>query len=259
MRRAAVLVLPLLVGLGVLSFHGGRASAREADRDCDEFSDQAAAQTFFVEHGGSASNKFDDLDADHDGIACEDDPCPCSTAAGPAPTAPAPTPEPAPAPEPTPEAGVPTGNRLPVTVVRDVDGDTVFVRYSDGAEGYVRLLGVDTPEDVKPDYPVECGARQAAASMRRMAEGRTAMLVTDPSQDRFDRYGRLLAYLHVGGRDLDWVQIRDGWGYVYVFQHHPFRLVHSFRKAEAAAEREGLGVWGRCRGDFHSAEPGTQN
>jgi endonuclease YncB( thermonuclease family) len=257
MRRATIACLLLLVGLGAPFLRGGPASAREADRDCDEFPNQAAAQTFFVEQGGSASNNFDDLDADHDGIACEDNPCPCSTDAGPAPTAPAPIPEPAPAPEPTPEAGVPTGNRLPVTVVRDVDGDTVFVRYSDGAEGYVRLLGVDTPEDARPHYPVECGARRAAASMRRVAVGRRATLVTDPTQDRFDRYGRLLAYLHVGGRDLDKVQIRDGWGYVY--DHHPFKRERGFRKAEAAAEREGLGVWRRCRGDFHSAEPGTQN
>jgi hypothetical protein len=77
MRRAAVIVLLLLVGLDVLSFHDTPAGAREADRDCNEFPTQAAAQTFFVENGGSASDNFDDLDADHDGMACEDDPCPC--------------------------------------------------------------------------------------------------------------------------------------------------------------------------------------
>jgi endonuclease YncB( thermonuclease family) len=260
MRRATIACLLLLVGLSAPFLRGGPASAREADRDCDEFPSQAAAETFFVEHGGSASYNFDDLDADHDGIACEDDPCPCSTAgSSPAPEAPPATPEPAPTPEASPKPVVPTPNRLPVTVVRDVDGDTVYVRYSDGAEGYVRLLGVDTPEDVKPDHPVECGARRAAASMRRMAAGRAATLVTDPTQDRFDRYGRLLAYLDVGGRNLDKVQIRDGWGYVYVFENHPFRQVRGFRRAEASAERERLGVWRRCGGDFHSAEPGTQN
>ncbi len=246
MRRLTTVAV-LLVGFGVVAIHGGHASASEADRDCGEFPNQAAAQTFFVEHGGSASNNFDDLDADHDGIACEDDPCPCSTATGGAPEAPA------------PETGVPTGNHLPVTVVRDVDGDTVFVRYADGAEGYVRLIGVDTPEDVKPEYPAECGARRAAASMQTMAKGKEATLLTDPTQDRFDRYGRLLAYLYIGGRNLDRIQIRNGWGYVYVFGKNPFRQVRGFRKAEAAAKRERLGVWRKCHGDFHSAEPGKQS
>jgi endonuclease YncB( thermonuclease family) len=260
MKKAAPVVLLLLASLGVALLHGGHAGAREADRDCGEFPTQAAAQAFFVEHGGSASDNFDDLDADHDGIACEDDPCPCSTTgSGPAPEAPPATPEPAPTPEASPEPVVPTGNRLPVTIVRDVDGDTVYVRYADGDEGYVRLLGVDTPEDVKPGHPAECGARRAAASMRTMATGRAAMLITDPTQDRFDRYGRLLAYLQVGGRDLDRVQIRDGWGYVYVYRHHPFEHVAGFRRAEAAAEQQHLGVWRRCGGDFHSAEAGTQN
>lgn len=155
--------------------------------------------------------------------------------------------------------GAPSGDRLKASVVRDVDGDTVYVRYADGSEGYVRLLGVDTPEDVKPDYPAECGARAAASSMRTMAEGRKATLVTDLTQDRFDRYGRLLAYLYVGGRNLDEVQVRDGRGYVYVYEGDPFEQVRRFRAAQLAAEREGAGVWGSCGGDFHSAESGTQN
>jgi endonuclease YncB( thermonuclease family) len=247
MRRATAIWLLLLAGLGAVLVHGGHVSAGEADRDCDEFPNQAAAQTFFVEHGGSASNNFDDLDADHDGIACESNPCPCSTSGGPPPETPGSA------------SGVPTGSRLPVTVIRDVDGDTVYVRYANGAEGYVRLLGVDTPEDAKPNYPIECGARQAAASMKRMAEGKQATLFTDPTQDRLDRYGRLLAYLNVGARDLDKAQIRNGWGYVYVYKHHPFGRIRGFRLAEKVAERERVGVWGRCHGDFHSAESGMQN
>jgi micrococcal nuclease len=95
--------------------------------------------------------------------------------------------------------------------------------------------------------------------MRMMAEGEEATLIADPTQERFDRYGRLLAYLYVGGRNLDRVQVRDGWGYVYVYEDEPFELVRGFRQAQESAEREGAGVWSKCRGDFHSAEPGTQN
>jgi endonuclease YncB( thermonuclease family) len=143
-------------------------------------------------------------------------------------------------------------------VVRDVDGDTVEAEFSNGSQIDVRLIGIDTPEEVKPDYPVECGARAAARSMRSMASGRRVTLATDPSQDRFDGYGRLLAYVYRRGKDLNLAQVRRGWAEVYVYGGRPFRQVRSFRRAARAAHAEGRGVWGRCGGDFHSAEPGVQ-
>ncbi|MBS1894077.1 MAG: hypothetical protein JST59_22485, partial [Actinobacteria bacterium] len=50
-----------------------------------------------------------------------------------------------------------------------VDGDTLRVRLAAGDLLYVRLIGIDTPEDVRPEAPVECGGRAAAASMDRLA------------------------------------------------------------------------------------------
>jgi endonuclease YncB( thermonuclease family) len=246
---AAALALLTCV-LVAIACTAGSASAREADRDCGEFASQQAAQEFFVAHGGSASNNFDDLDADHDGIACESNPCPCSTGS------PAPTPAPPTPVTPSPPAPEPVGphrEEIAVMVVRDVDGDTVWVRYADGTEAYVRLIGVDTPEDVKPGTPVECGSRQAAGWMEVEAVGKEATLVTDPTQKSFDRYGRRLAYLYVEGRNLDRLQVREGWGRVYVYDNEPFEQVSGFRRAQRSAVREDIGVWRRCDGNFHSA------
>lgn len=50
------------------------ASARR-DKDCSDFRSQKAAQIFFLKHGGPRYDP-DRLDADHDGIACEDNPAP---------------------------------------------------------------------------------------------------------------------------------------------------------------------------------------
>ncbi len=63
------------------------------------------------------------------------------------------------------------------TVVRAVDGDTLEVRL-DGAEEAedVRLIGVDTPETVKPDTPVQCFGPQASAFEHRVVEGRRVRL-----------------------------------------------------------------------------------
>jgi hypothetical protein len=52
------------------------ATASAADKDCANFKSQRAAQFFFLKHGGPRSDP-DRLDADDDGVACEDNPCPC--------------------------------------------------------------------------------------------------------------------------------------------------------------------------------------
>jgi len=51
------------------------ASAQRRDMDCADFSSQKSAQIFFLKHGGPRYDP-DRLDADHDGIACEDSPAP---------------------------------------------------------------------------------------------------------------------------------------------------------------------------------------
>lgn len=52
------------------------SSASASDKDCADFPTQRAAQLFFLRHGGPRYDP-DRLDADDDGIACEDNPCPC--------------------------------------------------------------------------------------------------------------------------------------------------------------------------------------
>ena len=139
------------------------------------------------------------------------------------------------------------------TVTRVVDGDTLHVRVQ-GRDETVRLLGIDTPELHRPATPVECGARPAARAMERLADGVRVRLFADPTQDRRDRYGRLLAYaVTTDGVDLGEAMVRRGWAKVYVYADHPFQRVSRYRAAAAAARRADVGVDARCGGDFHSA------
>ena len=79
------LVAAIAVGVGVFATS---EQAQAVDYDCSDFSSQAAAQNFFFANGGPSSDPYG-LDADHDGVACESNPCPCSTGTG---TAPPPAP-----------------------------------------------------------------------------------------------------------------------------------------------------------------------
>jgi micrococcal nuclease len=130
-------------------------------------------------------------------------------------------------------------------VVRVVDGDTIKVR-----------RGIDTPETRKPGVGVECGGKAATANMVKLApEGAKARLSFDSTQDSEDRYGRLLAYVRVRGKDVQLEQIYDGLAEVYVYDEKPFKRVEKFQRAEEVAKNAGRGVWGQCGGDFHSEQP----
>ncbi len=146
------------------------------------------------------------------------------------------------------------------TIDYAVDGDTLRVRLQSGSLAYVRLIGIDSPEDVKPDYPVECGAEAASASMRRLApEGASILLVGDSVASAYDRYGRILAHAFVDGRQLEIAQLRKGLAYVYIYEGRSFDGLAHFEHVQQVARREDRGSWKRCGGDFHSAEPGIQN
>jgi micrococcal nuclease len=153
------------------------------------------------------------------------------------------------------------GAREPARVVRVVDGDTLKVRLGDGRRRTVRVLGIDTPETKKPGTPVECGGPQATASMARLAlqgsgyaaRGREVVLISDPTEDQVDRYGRILAYVEAGGRDLGERQIASGWAEMYAYRDRRFQRRARYERAERAARDQRRGVWGACGGDFHSA------
>jgi endonuclease YncB( thermonuclease family) len=234
-RRAPILALAglVLALLGASSLPGRPSSASAADRDCSDFATQREAQNYFLSKGGPGRDP-DHLDSDGDGIACESNPCPCKY----------------------PSAGHGGGGdraeRINARILRVIDGDTLQVR-ARGARRRrydVRLIGIDTPEKYGRR---ECGAAKASQAMRRRAPpGLPVRLLSDPTQDLFDRYGRLLAYVErrSDGADLGRAQLAHGWARVYVFER-PFRRLGSYRRAARGARSADRGVWRLCSGRFH--------
>jgi endonuclease YncB( thermonuclease family) len=234
-------VAAALAGTGTLVGVAGAADAaapaayRHVDRDCGDFASQAAAQRYYLSLGGPAQDP-DRLDSDGDGIACETLPCPCSTNEGGGGGG-------------GQQGG--TGSSQPGTrrqravVVDVVDGDTIDVRFRrSGPRVRVRLLGIDTPEVYGG---TECwGPAASSATKRMLPVGTHVLLVSDPTQDLKDRYGRILRYVMKHGHDVDRALVARGDARVYVYQHHPFKRVRSYRTAQASAQRAGRGLWGHC-------------
>jgi hypothetical protein len=68
--KARVALLALVTALVTASLAASSATAF-VDKDCSDFATQHAAQKYFKKHGGPRHDPSG-LDADHDGIACED-------------------------------------------------------------------------------------------------------------------------------------------------------------------------------------------
>lgn len=127
-------------------------------------------------------------------------------------------------------------------VLRAVDGDTLEVDLGDDVED-VRLIGIDTPETVKPGTPVQCFGPRASAFTHRLLDGRRVRLVF--GVERRDAYGRLLAYVHLGRRLVNAILVRRGLARTLTIPPND-RLAPRFRRLELGAARAGRGLWGAC-------------
>jgi micrococcal nuclease len=111
----------------------------------------------------------------------------------------------------------------------------------------VRYIGVDTPETVAPDRPVQCFGKAASDFNRRLVGGRRVRLVL--GRERRDRYGRLLAYVHVqGGPLVEDELLRGGYARTLTIPPNDERAGH-FVALERRARRGRRGLWGACRFD----------
>ena len=222
---SALATLALLVGGLLLT----APAAHAVDYDCADFDTQAQAQKYLLP--GDPHR----LDADHDGVACDSLPCPCSGAKPNKPQA-----TPAPKGKHKKQKTLVQGARI----VRVVDGDTVVAKIDKGAQRYVRLLGINAPE---VSGGVQCYGREATERLRViLPAGTRVRLVSDPSQARVDRYGRLLRYIGKSGLDVDRRLVALGAARVYVYAHKPFKRVKAYRAAERAAKAADRGLWGAC-------------
>ncbi|MDP3975458.1 MAG: lamin tail domain-containing protein, partial [bacterium] len=125
-----------------------------------------------------------------------------------------------------------------VQVVRVIDGDTIDVRL-EGKVERVRLIGVDTPETVHPFKPLERFGKEASNYSKSQLDGQTVRLEYDLTPR--DKYGRLLAYVHLGNRHFNAELIAKGYAFAYL--RFPFRYFDQFHQLQVQAEQSKLGMW----------------
>ena len=131
------------------------------------------------------------------------------------------------------------------TVERVVDGDTIIADIG-GSTERIRLIGIDTPESVKENSPVECFGVEASDQLKQLLpEGSPITVVRDvEARDRFDR---LLGYIYRSKDSLfiNRQMLADGFAEPFNFEpNSAFR--DEFRQVSNDARNENLGMWGSC-------------
>lgn len=163
----------------------------------------------------------------------------CSAPAGPGPPASVAGRGPPPS-TPGETAAPPPGVAVPVTKV--TDGDTIHVLLS-GVDERVRLIGVNTPEVDWYGGEAECYGTRAGLYARRRLTGANVRLVFDVA--RRDRYGRLLAYVYVGGELFNLTLVRLGYARADPVPPDT-SMAPTFQSAEDRARAAGRGLWSAC-------------
>ena len=144
-------------------------------------------------------------------------------------------------------------------IERVVDGDTAIISFvfDDGSKyskERVRFLGVNTPETVHPNKPVEFYGKEASNFTKSELTDKTVWLQTDVEVK--DRYGRMLAYVWLkepSKKDLDdEAAIRENMfnakllldGYAQLMTVQPnSRYSNLFVHFQREARAENKGLW----------------
>ena len=128
-----------------------------------------------------------------------------------------------------------------VLVTRVVDGDTAEVML-DGREVDVRLIGIDTPESVAPDQPIECFGEEASAYTESRIEGRTVRL-----EEAAPDHPVVLSHRSLHACDELFNETLVSGGYALATTYPPnVKYVDRFVAAQRAAREAGRGLWGGC-------------
>lgn len=126
-------------------------------------------------------------------------------------------------------------------VRRVIDGDTLLL--TSGAR--IRLQGINTPETVMPDHPVEDWGPEASQFTKDFIEKTNHQVRLTFSLERKDKYDRFLAYVwnSDGSLMLNEELVRAGLAYARRDYHYSGDMKRRFTQAQDDAKRAGRGLW----------------
>jgi micrococcal nuclease len=124
-------------------------------------------------------------------------------------------------------------------VRRVVDGDTLLLESGDR----VRLQGIDTPETVKEDTPVEQWGPEASAFTKQFVRDAGRQVRLTFGRERLDQYDRLLAFVWHDETLLNEELVRAGLARARLNYRYSQTMKRRLRAAEEEAKAARRGIW----------------
>jgi micrococcal nuclease len=133
-------------------------------------------------------------------------------------------------------------------VLRVVDGDTLLLEHD---RMRVRLQGIDTPETVKEDSPVEPWGPEASDFTKAFVREAGGMLRMEVDGEPLDQHGRHLAFAWSGERMLNEELVRNGLARATLQYNFGEPKKETLRRAQREAKRERLSIWSTSPASAH--------
>ena len=127
-----------------------------------------------------------------------------------------------------------------MTLISVGDGDTVRVTSRAGEKVTIRLACIDAPETAQG-----AGGQWSTQTLKGLIQGKTISLKPQVK----DRYGRTVAEICVGSRNINLQMVQLGAAYAYR-QYLKQCDKDAYLNAETTAMRGKLGVWGPYQPDL---------
>ncbi|HGH5468639.1 TPA: thermonuclease family protein [Staphylococcus pseudintermedius] len=126
-------------------------------------------------------------------------------------------------------------------VKRVIYGDTIIID-KDGQDERVRLIGVDTPETVKPNTPVQPYGKAASNFTKKHLTNQRVRLEYD--REPKDKYGRTLAYVWLGDEMFNVKLAKEGLARAKFYPpNDKYRIL--IEQAQKEAQKKQLNIWER--------------
>lgn len=124
-------------------------------------------------------------------------------------------------------------------VLEVTDGDTIIIDHPKADR--VRYLGINTPEMQRDDSPGDPFSYESTLFNEQLVQGKDIRLEID--KEKYDPYGRLLAYVFVDGKFVNEELVREGLARSFFIG--PNRKYETrINRAQEEAQKAKKGIWG---------------
>lgn len=126
-----------------------------------------------------------------------------------------------------------------VELVQVIDGDEVSVSHASGTI-VVRILGIKSFDPNMQDPGISSVGQACVGALTRLLREEGSLRVVFEDR-RFDKVGRLLAYLEMDDVDIGLRLVREGWAISYA--RYPFSREETYARAQEGAKGARAGLW----------------